>query len=167
MPALGPGRAAALVARALVLGACVSLLVVPWSSSHAARTCEQPTLVIEGAPGGVVALRRGQEITVTGRNFVDCGGGGGGPFPGCGRAEPPAEPAPLTGVELELVGGRVTRREVTLGVADAGTAAQDRLGEISWTVQIPERQAQGPALLQAEGASGFGVGVAVQIRAAD
>ncbi len=152
------------VARWLVPCALAVPMVVPWSPANAGDPCETATLTIEGAPPGVVALRRGQEVTVTGRGFVDgCGSPDAGPLLGCHRREPVGEPTSMRGVELEVVGGRVTRREITLGVADAGAGPQQRLGEISWTVVVPDGQVQGPARLQAEASSGFAVGVGVQV----
>lgn len=147
----------------VVLGA---LAVVPGPAPAAHAVCEQPTLRIEGAPPGVAAVRRGQEVTVVGTGFVECGGGAGGPIPSCSSPDPDAEPTAMTGVELELLSGLVSRRSVPLGVADAD-AATDQLGRISWTVEIPERQLQGPATLTAEGPGGFDVGVAVIVRSAD
>lgn len=151
--------------RLAVLAALGVLAAVPWPAPAAHAECEQPTLRIEGAPPGVAAVRRGQEITVVGTGFVECGGGGGGPIPSCGGPDPDAEPRAMTGVELVLLSGLVSRRSVPLGAADAGTAT-DELGRISWTVEIPERQLQGPATLTARGPAGFDVGVAVMVRSA-
>ncbi len=164
VPRRGRGRRA----RLLLLGAPAALLVSPWPPATTDRPCAAPTIAIEGAPPGVVALHRGQQVTVTGRGFVEgCGNPGSGPVPGCNRTEPAAEPTPMAGVELELLGGRVTRRATALGRADAGTAADGRLGRVTWTVEIPDGQATGPAALQVEGPQGATIGLGVVIRPAE
>lgn len=141
-----------------------ALAVAPTPGRAAEAACGPPTLTIVGAPEGRAALRRGQEVTVTGRGFVEgCGRAGGGPVPACTREEPLGEPVPMTGVELEIVGGLVSRRATSLGVADADPDTDDRLGRIVWTVEIPEGQATGPAALRVDGPRDLSVGVGVEV----
>ncbi len=118
---------------ALLLG----LAVAPFPQQPASADCGGPTILAEG-----LDLRRGEEVTVGGRSFVDgcrdmmtCSG-----VLGCSRCEytdPP--PAPMRDVELRLEQGR---RSWSLGTADA-----DDAGEATWVVNVPEDARRGPARL--------------------
>lgn len=100
-------------------------------------------------------LARGEQVRVEGRGFVDgCDDTGGGDAFGCTHDEP--EPViPRADVELRLSSGAVQAENapgVVLGRADAGTADDDRLGQVVWTVVVPTDAPPGRALLDADGA---------------
>jgi hypothetical protein len=124
----------------LVLG---GLSAAPYASSPAAADCGGPQLSIDGAsaydPATSVPLRRGDEVTVEGRYFVQgCDDTGSTGSLGC---SPDDEPDPMSDIELRLVG---TGASVALGVEDANAD-----GLASWTFTVPETAPLGAARLEA------------------
>ena len=55
-------------------------------------------------------------------------------------------------IELFLVQQRPTLLQVSVGVADADSAEDDRLGWVTWTFTVPETMRLGGAQLSSEGA---------------
>ncbi|SDD84270.1 hypothetical protein SAMN05421872_111170 [Nocardioides lianchengensis] len=131
----------------VLLLALLGLAVAPYPSPPAVASCAAPYLDLPAEP----TLTRGADSTVEGRAFVDgcrdtmsCSG-----LPGCESCESDGPPErPLRDVRLELVQGD---RTWPLGTADAGTAADDRLGQVTWTFTLPADVRPGPAVLQVDG----------------
>jgi len=116
------------------------LLVLP--AGGATASCAGPQLTVPEGPlsSGTVA---------EGRFFVDgCNDQGGGSVLGCTTEEPEVE-TPMEDVELVLVQGG---QEWVLGVEDADTAEEGRLGQLSWQVALPPDVRPGRARLIADGA---------------
>ncbi|SDT18702.1 hypothetical protein SAMN04488570_3782 [Nocardioides scoriae] len=126
------------------------LVSVPVAGSGSARaSCAAPELAVAGAgtgPAGVARVPAGGSLAVAGRGFVEgCDDTGGATTgPGCGAREPREVERPRRDVALVLVQGS---RRWTLGTADAGTASDDRLGRVSWRVEVPAAVRPGPARL--------------------
>jgi hypothetical protein len=119
----------------------LSIVTGPWPGAPATASCAAPYLRIAGdlpapAPGG--------EFVVEGRAFVDgCDDAGGTTVFGCSVDE--AEPeVPLKAVTLRLRQGGT---EWDLGTADAGSAEDGQLGQITWRVTMPADVQPGPARL--------------------
>ena len=138
-----------------LLAGLLGLALVPYPGSPASASCAAPRLSVEGHAQDQqrVTLRPGEEVTVTGRGFVDgCDDGGEGPTGlGCSGDDGGEAEVPLEDVELVAVQGRPTPEQMTLGVADAGSAEDDELGWITWTFTVPESLSPGPAVLKTEG----------------
>ena len=137
----------------------VGLLVVvltPVSSGPASASCAGASF--DDVDG--LVLVRGEVATVEGSHFVDgcrdtmtCSGVGG--CQSCTYDEPPE--VPMQDVALEL---RQDGRSWRLGTADAGTAGEQRLGQVTWTVELPDGVRPGRARLLAETAQPVKVRVA-------
>ena len=111
-------------------------------------SCAAPSIAVPGqdAAAGRVVLTRGDEVTVTGRGFADgCNDTGGSSDFGCDSDEETVEP--LTDVELSVRQGRPTPGRTSLAVADAGSAEDGELGQVTWTFTVPETLEPGPATL--------------------
>ena len=131
-----------LVVLALLLA---GLSLVP--TGGASGSCAGPMLSTRSLGEGPPTLYVGGLTEVTGRWFVDgCDDTGGQSAFGCGAPEPLEEERPLRDVELRLVQGH---RSWVLGKADAGTAEEGRLGQVSWTFRVPMTAKDGPATLRA------------------
>lgn len=128
----------------LLAVALVALSVVP--SGGASGSCAGPELSAPALVDRPPQLMIGGETTVTGTSFVDgCDDGGGADVLGCSRDEGETV-TPLRDVTLIL---RQQGRTWELGTADAGTAQEGRLGQVSWTIRVPMDLAAGPAVLVA------------------
>ena len=137
-----------------LLAGLSGLALVPYPDAPSAASCAGPRLSIEGHGQNSpkwVDLVAGEKVTVTGRWFVtgcdDVGEGSSGL--GCAGDE--ETEVPLEGVELVALQGRSSSDQVTLAVADAGSAADNELGQVTWTFTVPDSLSAGPALLKAEG----------------
>jgi hypothetical protein len=132
----------------LLMAGLVGLVLAPFPQSAASASCVGPSL--QGADA--LVLDRGGAASVEGRFFVDgcrdtmsCTGA-----PGCQRCkydEPPEEPQQDISLELRQRG-----HAWVVGTADAGTAEDDRFGEVTWTFDVPRGVEPGRARLVAEGA---------------
>ncbi|WP_147381517.1 hypothetical protein [Nocardioides immobilis] len=133
----------------LLLGtAAFALLVAPAAHPPAVASCAAPYLVDVDS----LVLARGATATIEGRAFADgcrdsmsCGPGLG--CDDCEYDDPPEKP--MEDVALQLV---QRGRTWDLGVADAESAADDRLGWVTWTFEVPKGVKPGPARLVADGA---------------
>ncbi len=130
----------------LLIAAMLALAVVPFPQTPAAASCAAPHLKITEEH----VLKRGATVTVEGRSFADgcqdsmsCSAGLG--CDSCQYNDPPRTP-------MEDVGLRLVQRDRTwnLGVADAGTAENNRLGWVRWTFRLPTGAMPGPAKLLPE-----------------
>lgn len=143
-------RARAALGGVLVGGAV--LLSAPSGSSPAVASCAGPVLAVDGTTGatGVAAeVEAGGSLVVLGSYFVDGCDDTGGRAGGC--SAPEVTERPLEDVTLTLRrGGQV----VDLGSADAGTAADQQLGEVRWEATLPADLAPGRAVLTTDAAEG-------------
>ncbi len=147
-PAESGNRPVIMRRSSLLLGtAAFALLVAPAAHPPAVASCAAPYLVEVDS----LVLARGATATIEGRAFVDgcrdsmsCG-----PGPGCDDCEyddPPAQPRENVALHLTQ-GGRTW----DLGVSDAGSAEDDRLGWVTWTFEVPKGVKPGRARLVADG----------------
>lgn len=135
-----PGGSLALLAGALMVA------TAPWASGTASASCAAPYLRIgEDDPHPVV--QREAPITVQGRAFVLGCNDTGSSTGGCSAGQDPAE-MPMKNVVLSIHQGS---REWRLGSADAGTAENNQLGHVTWTVTMPTGLEAGRATLTADG----------------
>ncbi len=124
------------------------LVALPSGGGTASASCAAPYLIEPAAFSGgtrpdVPAPGR---LTVRGTGFrVGCDDTGGGGVLGCG-AEQGEEVTPMEDVRLVL---RQRGREWRLGTADAGTAEDGKLGQVTWKVELPGDVRPGPARLVA------------------
>lgn len=127
----------------LVMLMCLAgLSMLPGSTSSA--SCAAPSLALAGSDQPRPAVRRGAEVTVTGRDFIDgCDDTGGGSVFGCAEEDAEVE-EPMTDLDLVLRHGR-PRQVVVLATADA-----DSSGAVTWTFVVPLDAAPGPAVLRAD-----------------
>ncbi len=133
----------------LLMAGLFGLVLAPFPQGTASASCAGPSL--EGVEQ--LVLERGGTASVEGRFFVDgcrdtmsCTG-----VLGCQRCrydEPPEQPQ--QDIRLEL---RQRGHSWTLATADAGTAAEQRLGQVTWTFAVPDGVQPGRARLVPEGAS--------------
>jgi hypothetical protein len=120
----------------------VALALVPIGGSSA--SCAGPSLELGSGPHPVISP--GQPVTVRGRAFVDgCDDTGGGDTLGCRHEQPEAVQAQQD-VVLRL---RQDGRSWNLGTSDAGAAAHDHLGQVSWQARVPSTVHEGNATLEA------------------
>ena len=134
----------------LLVALLLGLAGAPFPQPPASASCAAPYLL---ETDGVV-LDRGSGVTVEGRAFT--GGGcqdsmGCTGILGCQRCtydDPPAVPLQDVGLRLHQ-----HDRSWTLGTSDAGTAADDHLGWVTWTFELPAEVQPGPARLVADGAA--------------
>ncbi|QBR90989.1 hypothetical protein [Nocardioides euryhalodurans] len=132
----------------MLLTALLGVALAPFPQQTASASCAAPYLEAVGRQ----VLERGAAVTVGGRSFVDgcrdtmtCSTG-----PGCGSCSYDDLPVrPLEDVVLRLVQGD---RSWELAVADADTAANDRLGWVTWVFELPAGVRPGAARLVAEDA---------------
>lgn len=140
LPDLRRVRRSSLALVMVLLG--IALAPTPGRPAHA--SCAGPSLQLARP-----VLHRGTSATVEGENFVDgCSDSGSCTTIGCAsHCDDPEPETPLDDVELRVVQhGRSWR----VGVADAGTAGDDRLGRVSWRFVVPRGLAPGPAMLRTE-----------------
>jgi hypothetical protein len=123
---------------ALLLALLGLTLLAP--SGPAVASCAAPSVEVSGP------LEAGTAAEVEGRGFVDgCRDSMSCPAFGCGDCEfddPPEQP--YDDVELRLEQGG---RTWVLATADAGSAEDDRLGQVRWTFTVPDDVAPGRARL--------------------
>jgi len=130
----------------LLVTLLLALAIVPFPQAPASASCAGPYL----KTGQRLVLERGATTTVEGRAFVDgcqdsegCTVGLG--CDNCEYDEPP--PTPMRDVELRLrQGDRIWK----LATADAGSAADNHLGWVTWTFDLPAGVKPGPARLLPE-----------------
>jgi hypothetical protein len=134
----------------LLLAALVGVVLMPVPANTASASCAGPSL---GGIGGDVriVLERGATTSVEGRGFVDgcrdtmsCSGVGG--CSRCSYDDPPE--GPLQDIALEV---RQHGRSWALGTADAGTAEEQVLGQVTWRFEVPRGLHPGRARLVADG----------------
>jgi hypothetical protein len=114
----------------------------------ASGSCAGPALSTGSRGDGRPTVLVGRPTEVEGRFFVHgCDDTGSQSALGCGGSGPREEETPMREVTLRLVQGD---RGWVLGTADAGTAEEGRLGEVSWRFRVPRAAADGPAVLRAE-----------------
>ncbi len=127
--------------RGLLL-AMILLVFIPWPGSTASADCAAPYLQIADSEDKPVVVQ-GTTISVQGRAFVvgcdDMGDSG-----GCsGDRE---EEVPIKNVELSL---RQGTQRWDFSTEDAGVAADSKLGQINWDLQVPPQAKPGRATLVA------------------
>jgi hypothetical protein len=149
-------RRTGMPARLLLAALLLALVVAPYPQSTADASCAAPSLTIDGADGGgraLPTLTRGQQVTVSGRGFASgCDDVGSTSTFGCSGDDHADESEPLTDVELVLVQGRpTTTTRTSLGAADAGTADDGQLGQVTWRFDVPADQPLGRAVLKTVG----------------
>lgn len=130
----------------LLLTALLALAVVPYPQVRASASCAAPYLDLSERP----KFERGDRVTIEGKAFVtgcqdseSCEVGCGADS--CKSDDPP--PTPMRGVQLRLQQGDRTWR---LDVADAAAAEDNRLGQVSWSFELPADARPGPARLLAD-----------------
>lgn len=88
---------------------------------------------------------------MTGRGFVNgCDDTGTSSAFGCSGRDGEAE-TPRRDVELVLLHGQPTMTQTSLGLSDAGNAADGRKGQVTWTFAVPSGHPLGRAVLKTEG----------------
>jgi hypothetical protein len=131
----------------LLVTMLLGLAVAPLPQPPASASCAAPYLK---AADGLV-LERGAPTTIRGRAFVDgCRDSMGCTVGlGCDHCEydDPA-PRPMQDVALRL---RQGDRAWRLGTADAGTAENNHLGQVTWTFDLPAGVRPGKARLLPDG----------------
>lgn len=121
--------------------ACAPAVALPASAS-----CAGPYLTV-GEVQQNPTIRAGESLPVEGRAFVrGCDDTGSVNMFGC-RSSVGEEETPMEDVGLFL---RQGGQRWALGVEDAGSAADNRLGHITWQVRVPATVAPGPAVLVAD-----------------
>lgn len=121
----------------IITMAGVSLL----PSGGSSASCAGPTLTVVGTP------TLGRSLVVEGRAFVEgCNDTGSRDVFGCSTSTPEPE-IPFEDVRLVL---RQGERSWVLGTEDAGTAEDNKLGHVTWDVQVPSDVRPGPARLVAD-----------------
>jgi hypothetical protein len=132
--------------RLLALAAVVMAAVAPWPVTPAAGSCARPYLYIgDPQPARPVPVTT-STVTVQGRAFArGCNDTGTVNVFGCDTSRREVE-EPMTEVTLTVQQGS---RSWWLGTENAGTAEENRLGQITWTVRLPADVAPGRALLVA------------------
>ena len=129
--------------------ALLALALTPVRLGSAVASCAAPSLVVEGTRGRPV-IDQAMDLTVDGRAFVhgcdDTGAVTVNAF-GCESSEQRERTTPMRNVRLLLQQGD---ERWVLGAEDAGSAADSRLGHISWRVRVPADVEAGPAALVAD-----------------
>lgn len=93
-----------------------------------------------------MAAQPGLAASVTGNNFVDgCSDIGGSDRFGC-EAEREAV-TPIEGVQLRMRQDDPTR---TLSASDASSTSDDTLGQVTWSVEVPDAAQPGKAFLETD-----------------
>lgn len=123
-----------------------SMLVILCPFGGANASCAAPSLFV--GEDDVPVLRSGSTVRVQGSHFVDggCDDQGGGSL-GCSAPDEEEPTVPMTDVGLVI---RQDGQEWELGTASAGTAADNRLGQIAWEVTLPRQLRGGDAVLVTE-----------------
>lgn len=120
----------------------------PWPPERAAASCAAPSIQIGDDTQRRVAIAASATITVEGLGFVDgCDDTGGQTEWGCTPDD--VTEAPMRDVGLSI---RQGPQRWELGSADAGTAEDNRLGQVTWSFDVPGRLEPGRATLIARGA---------------
>ncbi|MCW2796782.1 hypothetical protein [Nocardioides sp.] len=121
----------------------------PWPSPGASASCVGPSIDVLGSPLDRPELARATPVIVAGQHFVNgCNDTGSRDAGGCDNDEQRETEIPLTDVELTLQQGR---SQWSLGSADAGTAGDNELGQLSWEFELPAHVRPGAARLLADG----------------
>lgn len=134
--------------RVAAAAAVLAATIAPLPTWTASAGCVAPYLRVDDAGEGRPIVFRGASVTVEGRAFVegcdDTDGSSG--FLGCSSHD--EEPVlPHEDVLLRITQGD---RRWDLGRADAGSADDNQLGQISWTITVPGDLKPGRALLEAD-----------------
>jgi hypothetical protein len=133
--------------RWLLCAGMLTLTFVPLPTGAASASCAAPNLAVAHRQEHV---RAGAGLTVVGRAFVrgcdDTGAVSGGSF-GCHSTEHRTPSTPMRDVLLLL---RQGDRQWRLGTEDAGSAADNALGHVTWRVRVPAGVAAGRAVLVAD-----------------
>ncbi|GAA4367588.1 hypothetical protein GCM10023146_12190 [Nocardioides caricicola] len=137
----------------VLITALLGLALVPYPGSPAAASCAGPTLAIEGHDDGRrIPLVPGEEVTVTGRGFsTGCDDTGSQSVtPSCSGDDVGEEgkSEPMSDIELVVLQGKQTPEQISLAVADAGSAEDNELGQVTWTFVVPSTLSPGPAVLE-------------------
>jgi hypothetical protein len=127
----------------LLIATLLGLAVLPFPQPPASASCAAPYLQVDRKE----ELNRGEQVVIEGRAFVHgCRDSMGCTevlgCTSCEYEEPPERP--MQDVWLELVQGD---RRWNLGAVDAGTAADNRLGWVTWRFEVPPAAKPGPARL--------------------
>ena len=134
-------------ASAVLLVALTSATFLPFGlGGVATASCAAPSIV----NADQLVLHRGGAVEVDGAGFA--GGcqddGSCSATPGCDNCEYGPDPTPMADIHLSL---RQDGRTWPLGTADAGTADDNELGQVTWAVEIPSAVKPGRATLVPEG----------------
>ncbi|VXC23595.1 hypothetical protein [Nocardioides sp. AX2bis] len=143
-------RTGAVLGGVLLAGAAA--LSAPGGAPPASASCAGPTLAVEDAPGSrgaVPEVEAGGTLVVDGSYFVDGCDDTGSQAGGC--SAPEVTERPLTDVTLTL---SRADRVVDLGARDAGTAAEQQLGDVRWEATLPTDLAPGRAVLATDAVEG-------------
>lgn len=130
----------------LALAVVTALVSGPWPGDSASASCVAPTLSIDGNDGfeGRPTLPTELDLTVDGTGFANgCNDTGTSSGFGC-SANHGALATPMKDITLRL---RQGGREWDLGVVDAGSAENNQLGQVTWTVTVPDDVKPGKARL--------------------
>jgi hypothetical protein len=135
--------------RWLLCAGMLALAFVPLPTGAASASCAAPYLAV-GHRQEHPHVRPGAGLTVVGRAFVrgcdDTGAVSEGSF-GCHSTEHRTPSTPMRDVVLLL---RQGDRAWRLGTEDAGSAADNTLGRVTWRVRVPAGVAAGRAVLVAD-----------------
>jgi hypothetical protein len=145
-----------------LLTVLLGLAVVPYPAAPAAASCAAPWLSFDGERPGRerVEVARGEELTVLGRGFVSgCDDQGEVSAFSCSGNDVGQAEEPMVDIELYVAQQRPTYTQVSLGMADAGTAEDNRLGWVTWTFTVPETMRLGGAQIWTEGSESLRVRV--------
>lgn len=149
-------------ARTLALASLLVLAAAPYPQPPAQASCAAPRLQLEGAAGTERAdraeggsrptLRRGEQVTVSGRGFVaGCDDEPDAPTLDCSGGDEGGAGVPESDIALVLLRGRATMRQTVVAEADARGAEDGELGHVTWTFTVPARHPLGRAVLKTEG----------------
>ena len=128
----------------LSLAVALSVAAAPFPQISASASCAAPGLV----GSGPLVLERHTRVTVDGQGFSHGGCADSGSCTGsfgcqsCTYDETPR--SPMKSVHLRLV---QRGHSWSLAVADAGSAKDKELGQVSWTFEVPAGVVPGPATL--------------------
>ncbi|HET6165621.1 MAG TPA: hypothetical protein VFE07_02230 [Marmoricola sp.] len=140
--------------RLSVLVIAIAAITVPGPQEAASASCVGPMLHVGDAHRPVVV--RGARMIVEGKFFMDgCDDVVAVETTGCTAHTEQRDPAsPMKDVTLSI---RQAGHVWTLGTADAGTAKNDSLGQVTWAVVLPTALKAGRATLVADQAQGLTV----------
>ncbi len=124
----------------------LGLPLAPVAAPSASAACVGPYLLV-GDVQHRPSIRAGASLTVEGRAFVrGCDDTGSVNMFGCRSSQGEVE-TPMSNVVLSLRQGDERWR---LGTENAGSAADNRLGHVTWQVAVPAEVETGRALLVAD-----------------